>query len=573
MYIENIHMLANHSIKVSTGLRICTRTYSQKIAPKNATNKAKKLQLASKMTSKKNDKKRSPLNPTPFHYGKYGGLKENEDEVIEKTTKMVQKIADFEQLRILPEVRDVVKTIISQESILNNRNFIASNRHETRLEHQKEKRGLELDTLKPSPIQIASVKKLSKGLMDPKLQIHTIAAETGSGKTMAYLIPLLDFLKRQEVESPENWEIMKNKAIIRSVILVPTHELVDQIYKTVLQAESLLKVNTFKWDTGSSYQGLVEKLKNRIDILVTTPGKLLSLFNIRMLNRPDRMLSQVKFVVLDEADTLMDQSWAEDTYKTIKTMPNASHLLFCSATIPNEFNKTMERLFPTAQTITTPRLHRLPHTIDFKTIDAALNPYKGSKIKALAQALYAIAKDGTEPGYEKRCIVFVNEKKEVAKVVEKLAGQYGHDCVGLTGDDSVEQRLAKISAFINPPRRLEEIEDESLKLHDDTQELQKISIPGSNIVIQSSQQAGQQKRPNSLKIVVTTDLMARGLNFQGVRNVILYDVPKTSIDLVHRAGRTGRMRQSGRVFMITDKSTKSWAKAIPKIVKNNIPLS
>ena len=236
--------------------------------------------------------------------------------------------------------------------------------------------------------------------------------------------------------------------------------------------------------------------------------------------------------VLDEADTLMDQSWAEDTYKTIKTMPNANHLLFCSATIPNEFNKTMERLFPTAQTITTPRLHRLPHTIDFKTIDAALNPYKGSKIKALAQALYAIARDGTEPGYEKRCIVFVNEKKEVAKVVEKLAGQYGHDCVGLTGDDSVEQRLDKISAFINPPRRLEEIEDESSKLHDDTQELQKISIPGSNIVIQSSQQAGQQKRLNSLKIVVTTDLMARGLNFQGVRNVILYDVPKTSIDLV-----------------------------------------
>ena len=68
----------------------------------------------------------------------------------------------------------------------------------------------------------------------------------------------------------------------------------------------------------------------------------------------------------------------------------------------------------------------------------------------------------------------------------------------------------------------------------------------------------------SLHVLVTTDLMARGLDFKGVRNA-LYDVPKTSIDLIHRVGRTARMKQGGRVFMLTDSKTKSWAKALPKI--------
>ena len=110
--------------------------------------------------------------------------------------------------------------------------------------------------------------------MDPKLQIHAIAAETGSGKTMAYLIPLIDFyLKRQELETPELWETLRKNVLIRSIILVPTHELVDQVYETVSKTKTLLGLNSFKWDKATSYRDLLENIKNRIDILVTTPGK------------------------------------------------------------------------------------------------------------------------------------------------------------------------------------------------------------------------------------------------------------------------------------------------------------
>ncbi|CAD6624032.1 XXYS1_4_G0034910.mRNA.1.CDS.1 [Saccharomyces cerevisiae] len=518
--------------------------------PTGSSNKNRKQKAKGRKGNKKNDPDQA------FNFGEYGGLKKDVEMNMDSTNKLIQKISNFDQLLILPPVRDAVKEIISKESL--------------KLQDSRKKTS---ENIIPSPIQTVAVKRISKSLMDPKLQIHAIAAETGSGKTMAYLIPLIDYLKRQELETPELWETLRKNVLIRSIILVPTHELVDQVYDTVSKTKTLLGLNSFKWDKATSYRDLLENIKNRIDILVTTPGKLLNLFSIRMITRPDKVLSKVGFIVLDEADTLLDRSWLEETHSAIKRIPNINHLILCSATIPQEFNKTMQRLFPTVVPIMTPRLHKLPFALDFKVINSALSPFKGSKIKALAQTLYAISNDDTEPGFEKRCIIFVNEKKNVPEIVNLLNKKFGHNAIGLTGEDTFEERSEKIMPFLSSPRPLSEVVAQSTS---PPTSLKKFEIPDSNIVIgklKNTNSNGTASGNKSLHVLVTTDLMARGLNFKGVRNVVLYDVPKTSIDLIHRVGRTARMKQGGRVFMLTDSKTKSWAKALPKIIKKHQRLS
>lgn len=533
------------------------RFYAQSAAQsglKSRHSRHKLITSVAKVSSRKPPKQSD--NGQAFRYGSFGGLKELKAEDAKNLNVVLNKVTDFDQLKILPEVRNAIKEVIRQESI-------AVPSHAT---------GSTTSEIRPSPIQVAVIRKLSKKLMDKQLQLHTIAAETGSGKTMSYLTPLLDYLKRVEQETPQDWDQLKDKAIVRSIILVPTHELVEQVYKTVKQNADLLGLHAFRWNMETSYSDFIEAVKSRIDLLVTTPGKVLNLFKVRIINRPERLLSGVKFAVLDEADTLMDRSWLEETHSAIKAVPNLNHLIFCSATIPNEFNKTMERFFPTSQLITTPKLHKISQKVEFKLIDAGLNPYKGSKVKALAQILYAITKDGTEPGFEKRCIVFVNEKKDIKRLADQLNERYGHNCVTLTGEDAIEERLKKIETFVNPPRSLKELSSPT-----NSKEKQKsasnFTIPNSNIEFSRSTEIGVTSKSHPLKVLITTDLMARGLNFQGVRNVILFDVPKTSIDLVHRAGRTGRMAQGGRVFMIVDKKTKSWARALPKIIRNNKALT
>lgn len=519
--------------------------------------------FASKYASKKVTNYK--LDQKAFQYGKYGGLIDNDKNLIRSSKLLTEKISDFSQLKIMPEVRSTLKLIISSETLLN-RNLISND------VSLNDKSVVEFaEQIKPTPIQINAIQNITKKLMDNKLQVHLIAGETGTGKTMGYLFPLINYLKRQEIENIEEWESLKDKAIIRSIILVPTHELVEQVYQTVMKVEPKLGLRTHKWASGSSYHEFLESLKNRIDILVTTPGKILSLFKIKMIHRPDRILSRVKFLVMDEADTLMDQSWVEDSYQVIKHMTNANHLVFCSATIPAEFEKTMNRIFPTLNVIVSPSLHKINKKVNFKILNASLNPYKGSKMKVLAQTLYAIMRDNSDKGYEKRCVVFVNEKTSVMRIVETLRNQYGHDVQGLTGDDTIEERLSILAPFIQLPKILHPTKTESKP----SKKSSNIKIPNSNILIESKGSHLKDMETGDLaplKVLVTTDLLARGMNFRGVSHVVLYDVPNTSVDLVHRSGRTGRMSQKGIVYMIIDKHSKSWAKGVPRVVRGNIPI-
>lgn len=523
--------------------------------------------------NKDNKKSRGPAPVLPpYKFGSYPSLKLPDEKRRENIARFVSKINDFQQLKVLPEIRNAMIKEIKANTVLRSQNYVNSG---TKVKTEGELNGL---IIRPTPIQTAAIKIINQKRGPGEfLKVFTLAAETGTGKTWSYLAPLLQYLREQDIANgAENYveigsekdnedsvsnarkavleaksgidatssrspsiensdDILRRprKAGIRSLILVPTHELVDQVYSTIQHTSSTLGTSCFRWDIDSNFKVFMDAFKKGIDVFVSTPPKLVSLTRYDSIKHPRALLGSVGFCVVDEADTLMDGSFIQDTYGILRNLPNLNTLVFASATIPAEFSKVVHKLFPDVVSITTPALHKLPKAIEFRVINAALDPYKGSKIKALAQTLYSIHCDGSEKGFEKRVIVFVNNKEDCAKVAKRLREKYSDDTVYISGDDTPEERKAKVKTFIDPPKKLED-----------------------------------PKKP-VLKVLVCTDLLSRGLNFTGIRNVVLLDVPHNSADLVHRSGRTGRMNQSGRVFLIINNKDKSHVKGLPKVLRNN----
>lgn len=554
---------------------VCCRFYSKR-----------KKQLIPSKHGKTLDAQPTEKKKKLFAFGNFAALDRPARAEIEKSESTIEKIASFNSLRIFPTVREAM---------------IHEIKHGYNLKSTYVKSKEEL-SITPSPVQIAAIKKISQvrkpgkktkldesgtgvfhALMEEnekkRLKVFTIAAETGSGKTWAYLAPIFSKLKEDDAilygRSKKAYSEAKQYETIRSVVLLPTHELVDQVFATAngaatapLDMESILlsksvessgfseflqlpenqnnlNLKVVKWGSGDSHEKLFRACESgRIDMLVTTPAKIEGLAKLNNVARPFRLFNFVDYCVVDEADTLLDKSWFKSTAGILLRFEKLKDLIMCSATIPKEFSKSLKSMFKDESSvikIVTPQIHKIPKQIVLKVIDAQLAPFHGSKTRCLAQALYAIHNDGTEAGYVKRILIFVNEKKDVEPLVETLITKYGHqrsDVVGVTGQDTASERVDKLEAFINPATRLED------------------DLDGSKI-----------------KVLVTTDLLARGLNFQGIKNVILMDLPRNSIDLIHRVGRTGRMRQSGRVFVIIDKKTKkSWIKGLPRAVKQGATL-
>lgn len=520
-------------------------------------------------------------NPTAlFQFGNFSKLVVPSKREIENSKD--KSVLDFDALRIFPSVRIAMKQEIKDLYILKNT-------------YLKSKDELEI---KPTPVQSLAIKKINqvrkpKKITESKeifndllenqnkrLKVFTIAAETGSGKTWSYLSCVLSKLKEDDLKmfnkSKREYVNSRSLSKVRSVILLPTNELVDQVYDTLSKANNIslkleetldpkfikdknfsdfiyeeamrdkLGLNILKWGAGEPASKFFNFLnKGVVDILVTTPTKLQSLGKQHSQEEnPYRFLYNVDYCVVDEADTLFDPSWFKDTTAIIEKFSKCKDIILVSATIPKNFQKSIGNYFKDTINVVTSSLHKVPSQINVKIIDSMQNPYNGSKIRALAQALYAIQSDNTEPGQVKRVIVFVNNKKDVHPLISTLCTKFQQNLdnfVGLSGDDTPLDRADKIKPFIQPPEPLQFDKEKNEYL-------------------------GQR-----MKVLVTTDLFARGVNFQSVKNVIIMDFPNNSVDLVHRIGRTGRMKQSGRVFIITDKkSSKSWIKALPNATKRGV---
>ncbi|HEV2083256.1 MAG TPA: DEAD/DEAH box helicase [Brevundimonas sp.] len=289
----------------------------------------------------------------------------------------------------------------------------------------------------------------------------------------------------------------------RALVLAPTRELADQVAESFAKYAKGTKLSWALLIGGVSMADQVAALTKGVDVLIATPGRLIDLFE-----RGKMLLTGVEVMVVDEADRMLDMGFIPDIEKIFKLTPPRRQTLFFSATMPPEITRL------TTQFLKDPtRIEASRPAMTAETITQYMVKLKTSDPKAKRDALRKlVARDDVKNG-----IVFCNRKSEV-DVVAKSLKKHGFDAAPIHGDLDQSLRMKTLAAF----------------------------------------------RSGELKLLVASDVAARGLDIPDVSHVFNYDVAHHADDYVHRIGRTGRAGRKGQTFMIV---TPSDDKALDKVLK------
>ncbi|RMY99258.1 hypothetical protein D0860_08339 [Hortaea werneckii] len=386
-----------------------------------------------------------------------------------------------------------------------------------------------------------------------EMQQFLLAAETGSGKTLAYILPIIDAIKRAEkaeqeqertqaaqqerqnrafeIEAPDVDEPHPSTGRPRAIILLPTSELVAQVGALVKSLSHTVKFRSAL--ISSSFTATVIRSRlfspGGIDIVISTPHLLSSI-----TESDPNVLSRVTHLVIDEADSLLDRSFSPTTSAIVdRATPSLQQLVLCSATIPRSLDSYVSKRFPAARRLVTPNLHAIPRRVQLSVVDIDKVPYQGNRDLACAQTIWDIGKEAQELGeerggtaaasHERKIVVFVNEREKTVELATYLQSK-GIVATAFSRDSDDRKQAEILAEFTGIP------------------------TPSSTSTPTPSTSPCTSPRghlPNT-KVLVTTDLGSRGIDTLPVKHVILYDVPHTSIDFIHRLGRVGRMGRRGR---------------------------
>ncbi len=321
-------------------------------------------------------------------------------------------------------------------------------------------------------------------------------AQTGTGKTAAFTLPLIDRLStgRARARMP------------RALVLAPTRELADQVASSFEKYAKGTKLTWVLLIGGVSMGDQVAALNKGVDVLIATPGRLLDLFE-----RGKMMLNGVELMVVDEADRMLDMGFFPEIERIFKLTPPKRQTLFFSATMPPEITRL------TTQFLKDPtRIEASRPAMTAETITQYLVRIPSGDPKSKREALRALV---GRPDV-KNGIVFCNRKTEV-DVVAKSLKKHGFDAAPIHGDLDQSLRTKTLASF----------------------------------------------RSGELKILVASDVAARGLDIPDVSHVFNYDVSHHADDYVHRIGRTGRAGKLGQTFMIVTPSDDKGLDKVLKLIK------
>jgi ATP-dependent RNA helicase RhlE len=345
----------------------------------------------------------------------------------------------------------------------------------------------------PTPIQEQAIPILLNG--------HDLlgVAQTGTGKTAAFGIPILNHLLK------ENNTVGKRK--IKALVVTPTRELAIQIAESFTAYGQFTNLRNTVIFGGVKQSKQVASLQQGVDILVATPGRLLDLMNQGYIS-----FSNLKYVVLDEADQMLDMGFIHDVKKIIAKLPQKRQSLFFSATMPKSIVDLSQKMLG-----------------DFKRVTIKPQQATAEKVK---QGVYFVSKNN-----KPKLLIHLLEGRSTDSVLVFSRTKHGAN------------KIVKV---------LDKANIKSAAIHGNKSQLQRQKALGAF-------------KDGSLKVLIATDIAARGIDVDDLALVINYDLPNVSETYVHRIGRTGRASASGIALSFCMGDERPYLKDIENLIKQQVP--
>ena len=329
------------------------------------------------------------------------------------------------------------------------------------------------------------------------------AAQTGTGKTAAFSLPLLQRLLKHE-----NASTSPARHPVRALVLLPTRELADQVAQQVKMYAKYTQLRSTVVFGGIDMKPQTAELKKGVEVLVATPGRLLD-----HIEAKNAVLNQVEYVVLDEADRMLDIGFLPDLQRILSYLPKQRTTLLFSATFSPEIKRLASSYLQNPITIEVARPNETASTVEQRFYSAS----DDDKRRAIHQVLKTRG--------VKQAFIFVNSKLGCARLARSLERE-GLKTAALHGDKSQDERLKALEAF----------------------------------------------KKGEVDLLVCTDVAARGLDIKDVPAVFNYDVPFNAEDYVHRIGRTGRAGATGLAVTLVSSSDARLVADIEKLIKKKIEI-
>ena len=347
----------------------------------------------------------------------------------------------------------------------------------------------EMGFVRPTPIQADAIPPAMEG------RDLLACASTGSGKTVAFLLPILDKL------------IARPRGTTRALVLTPTRELAAQIVEELDAIATHTPVTAAPVIGGVGMGPQEHAFRSGVDVIVATPGRLLD-----HMKSPYAKLDKIEFLVLDEADRMLDMGFLPDIKRILKAIPSKRQTLFFSATMPGPIGALASQMLKNPATINLERTSK-PAT----GITQALYPVPQELKSALFLELL-------RRGDMEEALVFTRTKHRANRLADYLA-KNGIEAERIHGNRSQKQRTEALAGF----------------------------------------------KSGKYRVLVATDIAARGIDVEALGHVVNFDVPPAPEDYIHRVGRTGRAEMTGEAFTFYSPEEEGDIRSIERAISRKLP--